>query len=317
MPLIWRPDQNPRTSSRFQRMNVGQRMQVWSIWNGNRSRAGLVRVDPPAELVRARGTMKPPPLNNRDTSQGYYTHHSISFDVYRNHQQYYNTVRLIDIPVSAGGEPSQSNRRPAEEPPSETPEPVRQRTDSPQPGPSGLHFPVLGAPSSSSDSDSGSSGEVESQLNTPHVSPINSSGESMASMGTRARGATAATEAMETDMPAQARAGAGHTSSSDGGFDSAQGPISYLDQSMYKAKGGQAVYKKCHFLNTWAIPFTTVTTGSRRMVITPLANVPWDRMFMYMSKEEFDLIPAGSHAVKCHVKITHISTSTAYPTGGS
>lgn len=53
------------------------------------------------------------------------------------------------------------------------------------------------------------------------------------------------------------------------------------------------------------------------MCSTPLAKIPWEYAFFYMSPEEFQLIPAGSYIEKVNIKVLQTVASTAFPTGAT
>ncbi len=115
----------------------------------------------------------------------------------------------------------------------------------------------------------------------------------------------------------------GHNSASDGGFDSAQGPISMLPKGGYRSKHGQLMFKKIHRMKSWAIPYWNITTtipgrgGGANICTTPLNEIPWQYAYFYLSPEEFNLIPAGSHIESVGIKILHTVSQTSYPVGGT
>ncbi len=117
--------------------------------------------------------------------------------------------------------------------------------------------------------------------------------------------------------PLSAAAPSGHSSRADGGFDSSQGPEHHIDRGGYKNGGGFMYYKKVHHLKSFAIPFLNVVQGANKWVTTPLAEIPWDRMFLYMSRDEFNLIPDGSHVVSCKIEVQNLVSSTQFPTGAT
>nr|QOD39563.1 VP [uncultured densovirus] len=107
---------------------------------------------------------------------------------------------------------------------------------------------------------------------------------------------------------------------SDGGFDSAQGPMTVLSKGSYQSRGGSMTFKKVHRLKSWAIPYWRLTStdyGGANIVTTPLAKIPWEYAFFYLSPEEFDLLPSGSYIDSVYIKINQTVASTGYPTGGT
>lgn len=114
----------------------------------------------------------------------------------------------------------------------------------------------------------------------------------------------------------------GRRGGSDGGFDSAQGPVSVLPTGGYNVSPGQMAFKKVHRMKSWAIPYynvpaTTPTRNGCNFVTTPLAKIPWEYAFFYLSKEEFDLLPAGSYIDSVAIKVTQTVVQTAFPTGAT
>ena len=116
-------------------------------------------------------------------------------------------------------------------------------------------------------------------------------------------------------------AGAGHNSSSDGGFDSAQGPEKFLPSGGYQSSAGALMFKKVHRLKSWAIPYLNVTDPTTRsganLVTTPLAKIPWEYAFFYLSPDDFDLIPAGSFVEAVTIKVMQTVATTGFATGGT
>ena len=83
---------------------------------------------------------------------------------------------------------------------------------------------------------------------------------------------------IDTGQVIETAAGSGHNSASDGGFDSAQGPESYLPKGGYKVRSGQMMIEKVHRMKMWAIPYYPVKDDNLRggsdLVTTPLAEIP-------------------------------------------
>ncbi len=125
---------------------------------------------------------------------------------------------------------------------------------------------------------------------------------------------------MEVDGPAATPTGGktGRNAGADGGFDSAQGPETMISKGGYSHSGGHKTFTKVHHMKSFAIPFVNLLFGANeKLTTTPLAEIPWDKMFLYMSEDEFNLIPDGSHVKSCHVKIQNIVSSTQHPVGGT
>ncbi len=111
------------------------------------------------------------------------------------------------------------------------------------------------------------------------------------------------------------------TTSSDGGFDSAQGPMSVLPTGGYSTNGGSMTLTKVHRMKSWAIPYWNITDATTRggsnLVTTPLMKIPWDRFAFYGSPEEFALIPAGSYVKDVSIQVYQIVAQTSFTTGGA
>eukprot|EP00481_Brizalina_sp_1-RS-2013_P002214 TRINITY_DN5822_c0_g1_i1.p1 TRINITY_DN5822_c0_g1~~TRINITY_DN5822_c0_g1_i1.p1 ORF type:complete len:109 (+),score=9.45 TRINITY_DN5822_c0_g1_i1:106-432(+) len=80
-------------------------------------------------------------------------------------------------------------------------------------------------------------------------------------------------------------------------------------------------FTKVHHIKTFPLPFTSIVADSGvpgpKWIVTPLAEIPWDKMYLYCSEREFDLIPDGSKATKCKVHVQHLTSNTQFETGGS
>ena len=168
----------------------------------------------------------------------------------------------------------------------------------------------------------GPSGIQGSSTNSP---PTNQNTTEMGDAGNAAkRPRTEATTEAAAPMEgvSTATSKSGHNSASDGGFDSAQGPISMLPKGGYRSKHGQLMFKKIHRMKSWAIPYWNITTniparGGSNICTTPLIEIPWQYAYFYLSPEEFNLIPAGSHIESVGIKILHTVSQTSYPVGGT
>jgi hypothetical protein len=159
-----------------------------------------------------------------------------------------------------------------------------------------------------------------SGVNTSEATPSSTTeSSSPEEMSARKRPRIEATTAGPAQTSA-ATAETGHNSSSDGGFDSAQGPLSTLPKGGYRVSPGRMQFKKNHQMNTWAIPNWVVGHNSRggaNFITTPMAVIPVKKACFYLSPEEFNLIPAGSYIESVHVRVTQITATTGYPTGGT
>lgn len=153
---------------------------------------------------------------------------------------------------------------------------------------------------------------------TPEEQDMSGRKRSGDAMGSQPKAAKVGGEAEAAAAPA---AGTGHNSKSDGGFDSAQGPESYLPTGGYKVTPGKMVFQKVHRMKSWAIPYVPLGDDTYRdgadLITTPLMSLPVNRPYLYTTPEEFALIPAGSYIDSVHVDIMQTVATTGYPTGGT
>ncbi|AAC18001.1 viral polypeptide VP2 [Diatraea saccharalis densovirus] len=62
----------------------------------------------------------------------------------------------------------------------------------------------------------------------------------------------------------------------------------------------------------------TGTTGNlHRLLTTCLAEIPWQKIPLYMNQSEFDLLPPGSRIVECNVKVIFRSNRIAFETSST
>nr|QOD39559.1 VP [uncultured densovirus] len=284
---------------------------IWDAWNRTRQNHGLPRVDPPRRLG-IETTMRPP--RQRDGTRR--PNSSIAFHEWerRNSQQAgplidgFNRQRelgnaqndhLLNTVVADDLSPNEL---------AEVEDIIRQ---------------AEGGSISVADFDNrdgaGPSGSVSSTSSTTPPSTTQGNTTESAVMDTRGTKRQRVDGPTSTPAPASAD-GTGHNSASDGGFDSAQGPMSTLYKGGYRVEAGMMSFTKVHRIKCPAIPFWKIADTSRAgsiLTATPLCELPWNRMYFYMSQEEFDLIPAGSYVKSCNMKVMQLVAQTGYPTGGT
>lgn len=83
-------------------------------------------------------------------------------------------------------------------------------------------------------------------------------------------------------------------------------------------------YRKVHRFLTFGLAYNPIETAHSRggtltdsFMITPLAEIPWDRLFMYMNPSEYSLLPNGARVVSLHIKITQRNVRVAFQTNSS
>lgn len=75
-------------------------------------------------------------------------------------------------------------------------------------------------------------------------------------------------------------------------------------------------FKNMFVCNTWgyAYAFNGKDQTTYNKLMTPLAAVPANQLSLYMARSEYDLLPSGSRAVSCRVKITPKGFRTSFAT---
>nr|QOD39531.1 VP [uncultured densovirus] len=279
----------------------GQQTYAWAQWNRARQRHNLPRVDPPPRL--GINVTQRPRIEGRGDNRSRPSSDSIPF------REWKDRKRGLSGPLIDGF----NNQR----------EQQNNRNDQ-------LLNTVV-----AEELDSDEINEVEDIIrqaeggsisiadfdNTDGAGPSEMSGRGTKRGNNGRQGGSAAPpNPAEAVAPTDA-SGTGHNSQSDGGFDSAQGPESFLPKGGYKANGGSMMFKKVHRMKSWAIPYWKVADASAHaganLVTTPLAKIPWEYAFFYLSPEEFALIPAGSYIDSVSIDVMQTVASTGYPTGGT
>nr|QOD39472.1 VP [uncultured densovirus] len=267
---------------------------IWDQWNRNRQSSNLPRVDPPASL-NINTTFRPPLAGGVRPSNA-----SISYRQWRRNP---NAGPLLDS----------FNRVPAVTPnPNNAGGSVPGRINSPD---------TIDRLISEADADAANAGTSGSKR--PHDSDDSGEVGTPPSKMPNTRSGAGGSSSMDVDAPSASSPSGrtGKNSGADGGFDSAQGPETMIQKGGYSHSGGHKTYTKVHHLKSFAIPFQNLLVGTTpndvKYTTTPLAEIPWDKMFLYMSEDEFKLIPAGSHVASCKVSIQNIVSSTQHPVGGT
>lgn len=315
--LKYPANRDPQTNLDFKQRNgesarayASRVRYIWDQWNRNRVAANLERVDPPAGL-NINTTFRPPVNSDGNRPDNA----SVSYTAWRNRNR--NAGPLVDA----------FNRTPAIDPNN----PHRAYND-----------PELNALIESGTLNNLAGGSVPGRINSPdtldrliseadaaeagpsrkrpRIDSSSEAGGSSDEMPANTR--SQAGGGMEVDPPAAGAAATsgptGKNAGADGGFDSAQGPESLIKKGGYQHGGGYKKFDKVHHLKSFALPFYNVNFGTDiKYTVTPLAEIPWDKMFFYMSEDEFNLIPAGSHVVSCKIEIMNIVSSTQHPVGGT
>nr|QUS52541.1 VP1 [Mute swan feces associated ambidensovirus 4] len=279
---------------------------IWAQWNSARQRAELPRVDPPDRLGIA--VTHRPPLQRGHPEANRPTNESISFSEWRarnagdrgplidgfNRQRQQQDARndhLLNTVVASDITPEEEMEISAA---------------------IGEFIPNGGSISPSDFDDAGGAGPSNGTMDNRSRSH-SQAGRQNKRQRVNAPEAQAAATASD--------GGTGHNSQSDGGFDSSQGPISTLPKGGYTSGPGYISMTKVHRQKHRALPYYPVAASGIRdgawMITTPLSKVYWEYMFYYMSKEEFDLIPAGSYVESVSIKVMQSVATTIFETNAS
>lgn len=108
-------------------------------------------------------------------------------------------------------------------------------------------------------------------------------------------------------------------SASSGGFGSDMGPVVSVDRPMNFNNSGGLRFKQVHRFTTKGVAYTPITDTDtfQLFMATPLANLPWDRPYMYMSPRDFNSLPPGSYAKSCSISVVCRNPQIGFETGGT
>lgn len=152
-------------------------------------------------------------------------------------------------------------------------------------------------------------GAHSKHLSSPSGS--DSSGSSAESMDTTSGGAPDVANA----------ATSGGIPGMSGGLNSTFGKNIYRPVCKYSSQDHSLTFNKVHIWATAGIaevPRKNATMDSLGLYCTSsLAEIPWERPFMYMSPGEFSALPKGAYAKSCHVKIKQHNPRVAFETGSA
>ncbi|AAA66964.1 structural protein VP2 [Galleria mellonella densovirus] len=116
--------------------------------------------------------------------------------------------------------------------------------------------------------------------------------------------------------------GTGSGTSSGGG--NTQGQDVYIIPRPFSNFGKKlSTYTKSHKFMIFGLannvigPTGTGTTAVNRLLTTCLAEIPWQKLPLYMNQSEFDLLPPGSRVVECNVKVIFRTNRIAFETSST
>lgn len=106
-----------------------------------------------------------------------------------------------------------------------------------------------------------------------------------------------------------------------GGFDSSSGPITKVARPFTSYNSGKLVFSKVIRVLTYGLGPTILkpidTAVNTLCINSSLAEIPWDRFFMYMNPGEFASLPPACFAKHAHVSIVQRNPRVAFQTSES
>lgn len=115
------------------------------------------------------------------------------------------------------------------------------------------------------------------------------------------------------------------TARPQGGIDTAGGDPEPIPRPFTSDHTEVRTYRKVHRFLTFGLAYVplTVTRGTGEktwtdtFMMTPMAEIPWDRLFMYMNPAEYTLLPRGAEVIHMSCQIRSENIRIAFPTNAS
>jgi hypothetical protein len=119
--------------------------------------------------------------------------------------------------------------------------------------------------------------------------------------------------------PSQGPVDAGAMSSASSGAlsSAASEKFMYVARPLTFRNRQSLVFNKVHKMLSYGLEFKLIKVGQEMFMTTSLLEVPWDRLFFYLSKNEFASLPQGARATHCEIKIIQRNTRVAFEAGAS
>lgn len=84
-------------------------------------------------------------------------------------------------------------------------------------------------------------------------------------------------------------------------------------------------YRKVHRFLSFGLAYQPVirpvpgaqNAANEVFMVTPMCEIPWDRLFMYMNPSEYNLLPDGARVSSLHIKIRQRNVRVAFQTNAS
>jgi Capsid protein VP4 len=286
------PYENIFDRADFRALSKGNQLYALARWNEARQNRELPRVNPPLHYFGETSTHKPR-FNNDNSAISY--------------EDAFNPIDSDELDNNDNGPVLNVLSRPS----------TARRPISTEGGlHSGSKKQKTSHPQDNSDLETINLSDIalDSTSTTSTTPPTSTS--TMVGTRSQAAGGSQNVQEMEVEEGA-AGAGTGGNAAADGGLDSAQGIIHSIPRHMYKVHGGTQIYKKTHYMRSLAFAPNSIVLAPNKVVPLPLCEIPWQYMYLYLSPDEFNLIPAGSQVSSVKVRILELSAQTGYITGGT
>lgn len=110
-----------------------------------------------------------------------------------------------------------------------------------------------------------------------------------------------------------------------GGAEASPGLVGRIPRPIHSSHVNTRYYKKVHRFLTFGLAYKPIakTTGTGAgaqtdyYMITPLAKIPWEYLFMYLNKSEYALLPFGANVQKIKCSVRSENVRIAFPTNSS
>lgn len=115
------------------------------------------------------------------------------------------------------------------------------------------------------------------------------------------------------------------TAGGQGGAEASPGLVGRIPRPIQGSHVNVRYYKKVHRFLTFGLAYKPIskTTGTPPAtqtdfyMITPLAKIPWEYLFMYLNKSEYALLPFGANVQKIKCSVRSENVRIAFPTNSS
>lgn len=110
-----------------------------------------------------------------------------------------------------------------------------------------------------------------------------------------------------------------------GGIDTAGADPTPIPRPFHNPQLETRIYRKVHRFISFGLAYTPIAvnrtieelTHNDVFMVTPLAEIPWDRLFMYMNPSEYSLLPPGARVSSMSCTVRSENVRIAFPTNAS